>query len=206
MEIFYPFLIAFLLIFFAELGDKTQLLVLSFSTKNKAKSILFGIALGTLFSHGLAILFGSQLGTFNNPVFQFWTKFITYSTFLLFGIFGFLPKNEEINSNEKPSFLSRLSSFKIPCTLLIALCIFIGELGDKTLLASLGLGLEYPNFKLSLLLGCIFGMVCSNILAIFFGKFIQTRLPTSVVQTISNILFLLFGLLGFISLFIFEFI
>ena len=36
MELIYPFLITFTLVFFSELGDKTQLLVLSFSTKNKA--------------------------------------------------------------------------------------------------------------------------------------------------------------------------
>ena len=40
MEIIYPFLITFTLVFFSELGDKTQLLVLSFSTKNKTKNIL----------------------------------------------------------------------------------------------------------------------------------------------------------------------
>ena len=48
MEFLYPFFISFILIFLSELGDKTQLLVLSFSTKDKAKNILFGVALGTL--------------------------------------------------------------------------------------------------------------------------------------------------------------
>ena len=33
MNFIYPFIIAFLLIFVSELGDKTQLLVLSFSSK-----------------------------------------------------------------------------------------------------------------------------------------------------------------------------
>ena len=56
MNFIYPFIISFMLVFFSELGDKTQLLVLSFSTKDKAKNILLGVALGTFFSHGLAIL------------------------------------------------------------------------------------------------------------------------------------------------------
>ena len=72
MELIYPFLITFTLVFFSELGDKTQLLVLSFSTKNKAKNILLGVALGTFFSHGFAILFGSRVAYFSSDTFQFY--------------------------------------------------------------------------------------------------------------------------------------
>ena len=66
MLFFYTLFIAFLLVFFSELGDKTQLIVLSFSAKLKATTILLGVALGSLFSHGIAILFGSFLGNLNN--------------------------------------------------------------------------------------------------------------------------------------------
>ena len=58
MENIYPMLIAFFMIFVSELGDKTQILVMSFSGKQKIATILLGVALGTFFSHGLAILFG----------------------------------------------------------------------------------------------------------------------------------------------------
>ena len=61
---FYAFLISFFIVFCSELGDKTQLLVLSFSTKSKVSSILVGVGVGTFLSHGLAILFGSVLGNF----------------------------------------------------------------------------------------------------------------------------------------------
>ena len=57
MQYFYTFIISFIFIFLSEMGDKTQILVLSFSTQNKTSHILIGIALGTLLSHGLAILY-----------------------------------------------------------------------------------------------------------------------------------------------------
>ena len=81
MEFVYPFLISFMIVFFSELGDKTQLLVLSFSTKDKAKNILLGVALGTFFSHGLAILFGSKVASFQNEAFQFYLQIFTYFSF-----------------------------------------------------------------------------------------------------------------------------
>ena len=40
MEFIYPFFISFLMVFVSELGDKTQLLVLSFSGKDKTFKIL----------------------------------------------------------------------------------------------------------------------------------------------------------------------
>lgn len=49
MEYISPFIIAFTLVFLSELGDKTQLLVLSFSTRDRAKNILLGVAIRHLF-------------------------------------------------------------------------------------------------------------------------------------------------------------
>ena len=78
----------------------------------------------------------------------------------------------------------------------------VGELGDKTLLASMGLGLEYPNCKIALITGAIMGMIVSNSFAILFGKFIANTFSLNVIEVISNILFIIFGLIGFIGLFI----
>lgn len=204
MEFIYPFFISFMLIFLSELGDKTQLLVLSFSTKDKAKNILLGVAIGTFFSHGLAILFGSKIGSFENETFQFYLEIFTYASFLLFGIIGFLPKKEKINheTNSKSSIISRLSHIKLNYIVVIALSIIIGELGDKTFLASLGMGLQYPNYRISLIVGSILGMVSSNSIALFFGKILGNKLKPRFVETLSNILFILFGILGFINLYI----
>ncbi len=201
MELLYPFLITFTLVFFSELGDKTQLLVLSFSSKNKTKNILLGVALGTFLSHGFAILFGSEVAYLSNESFQFYLKIFTYISFLLFGIWGFLPKKtKNSNTSHKSNFLQKFSYLKLNCIFMVAFCILIGELGDKTFLASLSLGFQYPNFKILLILGSILGMVSSNFIAIFCGKLIGHHLRAEWIEFLSNILFILFGLLGFISI------
>lgn len=198
MDLFYPFLVSFILIFISELGDKTQLLVLSFSTKNKAKNILLGVALGSLFSHGIAIFFGSKLGSFQNETFQFYMEIFTYISFLLFGILGFIPEKEDDTSSPKTCFFQKISNFKSNYVFVIALNIALGELGDKTFLASVGLGLQYPNYKLPLVLGVVLGMVASNSIALFFGKFLGNKFNPKLIEFLSNLLFVLFGIVGLV--------
>lgn len=199
MNYIYPFFISFILIFVSELGDKTQLLVLSFSTKDKAKNILLGVTIGTFFSHGLAILFGSKLGDFQNETFRFYSELFTYCSFLLFGFIGFLPQKEKSN-NSKSSILEKITSSKLNYIFIIAISIIIGELGDKTFLASLGMGLQYPKYRISLILGSICGMVASNSIALFFGKILGNKLNPKFIETLSNLLFIIFGLVGLINI------
>lgn len=204
MEFISPFFIAFIIIFFSELGDKTQILVLSFSTRDKATSILLGVALGTFLSHGIAILLGSQISLFGNPIVL---KIITYVSFLFFGVIGFIPEKEKKHNN---SFVNSLNKLYLNCITMVALSIAIGELGDKTLFASIGLGIDYPHFKFSLILGSIFGMVASNSIAIFFGKLLGKKLSKNSIKIFSNFIFITFGLVGLISLtyhyFLFSFL
>lgn len=202
MEFIYPFFISFTIVFISELGDKTQLLVLSFSGKDKTFKILLGVAIGSFFSHGLAILFGSGLALLENEFLHRSIEIITYSSFVLMGFLTILPKKEKLTMEDssKEGLLSKISSLRINYCLLIALCIMIGELGDKTFLASIGLGVQYPNYKLSLILGAISAMVVCDFIAIIFGKFLNKHISESAMQKFSGILFLIFGFIGFISM------
>lgn len=206
MQYIYPFIVSFIFIFLSELGDKTQVLVLSFSTKNKSTNILLGVALGSLLSHGLAITFGSKIGTIDNDNFIFYLKFLTYCTFLIFGIIGFItnkksaPIEKNIGTDSKSHIIKFLSNLTQNCILLVACAIAIGELGDKTFLASIGLGIEHSNFKIPLILGSICGMVASDSIAIFFGKWLGTKFSTRTIDFLSNTIFVLFGIIGIIGL------
>ena len=208
MQFLYTFIISFIFIFFSELGDKTQILVLSLSGKHKAFNILLGVVLGTLLSHGLAITFGSQISNIGNIYFITILKFITYITFLVFGFFGFW-KLKKINdtpistkTHSTSTIIKFINSLTKNCILIVALTIAIGELGDKTFLASLGLGIQYPLYRFSLILGSIFGMVISDSIAIFFGKIISKKVSSNTIDIISNTIFIIFGIVGTLSVLI----
>ncbi len=201
MNFLYSFFIAFSMIFFSELGDKTQLLALSFSSKLKTYVILLGVALGSFLSHGIAIIFGTLLGNLSNPLVHSIVQIITYLSFLLFGIITFIErKNESVDTSiENKNNFSKFSSIAYGYILVIAFSIAIGELGDKTFLASIGLGIGYPNLKLALIMGAVLGMVCSDFLAILFGKFLNTKISSKSMNFLSGILFIIFGTLGLIN-------
>lgn len=202
MDLIYPFFIAFSMVFVSELGDKTQLLVLSFSGKNKTFKILLGVAIGSFFSHGLAILFGSSIHLLDNPLLHILLHLVTYFSFLIMGIFSLFPKKKSGDAidNKKDGIIYKILNLNISCTFIIALCIMIGELGDKTFLASIGLGVQYPHSKIFLILGAICAMVACDFIAILFGKFLNKHVSESAMQKFSGVLFLIFGMVGLFSM------
>ena len=122
----------------------------------------------------------------------------------MFGIIGFLPKKNEALKKESNNnnFLNKSKLLSLNYIFIVAISIVIGELGDKTFLASLGLGIQYFNYKIPLILGSITGMVLSDSLAIFFGKLLGSKISTKFIEFISNCIFLCFGLIGLFLLFI----
>ena len=204
MEYLYTFIISFIFIFLSELGDKTQILVLSFSTKNKTSQILIGVALGTLLSHGIAIVFGSKLGFIENDIFLYYLKLFTYFTFIFFGIFGFIKllkvskKNIKLEKSNKSFLFNFINKFFKTCVFIVACSIAIGEFGDKTFFTSIALGIQYPIYKFSLICGSISGMVASNSIAIFFGKLLSTKISSKFIEILSDIIFIIFGIIGLI--------
>lgn len=196
MENIYPMIIAFLFVFVSELGDKTQILVMTFSVKQKIATILLGVAIGSFFSHGIAILFGSYIGSINNPEVKIVLDIVTNIIFIIFGLIFLFSKDKEKSEVSSKRNLQKIAKRTINYILIIAISIAVGELGDKTFLASIGLGIKYSSYKIALIAGAILGMVTSDLIAIILGKMLSKKIPEEIMKKISGILFIIFGVFG----------
>lgn len=100
--------------------------------------------------------------------------------------------------------MERISALGLNYVIIIAFSIMIGEFGDKTFIASIGLGINYPNHKIGLLIGAILGMIFSNCFAIFLGKFMKNKISENAMEILSGIIFLVFGFIGIFSLYFYN--
>ena len=137
---------------------------------------------------------------FSDTKFQVYLKILTYISFIILGMLELIFREETNHLKNESKLFQKILNSRLNYIFIIAISIMLGELGDKTLLASLGIGIQYPNHKFSLILGSISGMVLSNSVAIFFGKFIKNHLKQNTMKFLSSFLFIVFGLIGLIFL------
>ena len=179
------FIEAFLLVFVAEMGDKSQLLSLAFATKYKLSTVITGIAIGIGLNHGLAIIAGSFISQY---IELDYIRLIAAGIFILFGLLSLrLDYDEEEEEN------SRFKNFGPIIT--IAGTFFIGELGDKTQILAMTMGAIAEN-KLLIFAATFSSMMIVSIIGIFVGRILKKQVPEVTMNIIAAVLFLFFGLNG----------
>lgn len=174
---------AFLFIFMAEMGDKTQILAMTFATQYNVGKVLLGVFIGSLLNHGIAIALGSYLGNMiplNN------VQIIAGVLFVLFGIWGLW----DINDEDKEESTKR----NIGPVLTVSLAFFIGELGDKTQLTAMTLATDAIS-PVFILFGTVTGMIVTSGLGIFVGRKLGEKIPEIWIKISSSFIFMFFGIL-----------
>lgn len=175
------FIQAFLLIFIAEMGDKTQIMAMAFATQFKIKQILIGVWIGSFLNHGLAILLGSMLTQFI-PLEAL--QLVAGVLFIAFGLLSLsIAEKDEAAANAK----------KYGAIFTVALAFFLGELGDKTQLTALTLSTQSTQPFLTLM-GTVFGMVVVSSIGIFVGAKLGNKIPEPVIRIAAFLIFMSFGL------------
>ncbi|TCK98738.1 putative Ca2+/H+ antiporter (TMEM165/GDT1 family) [Natranaerovirga hydrolytica] len=173
---------AFILIFIAEMGDKTQILAMAFATKFPVRKVLMGIFIGSLLNHGLAVLFGNYLSTLI-PISTL--QIIGGLAFIGFALWTLQADDEEEEENIK---------YKFGPIFTVSMAFFIGELGDKTQLTAITLATE-GTFPILILTGTVLGMVLTGGIGILIGKKIGDKIPEITIKIIASSVFMIFGII-----------
>lgn len=186
MEAFWA---SFFVVFLAELGDKTQLIVMAFAVKYNWRSVFLGMTLGIFVVHSLAVAIGSLAGELI-PVHLM--TIIASCLFIGFGVWT-LRGDDEGEDEDEATKSSRFGPL-----LTVAMTFIIGEMGDKTQFAAMTMATQYESWWL-VLCGAVLGMVLADSLGIIAGTFLHRRLPAKKMRYLSAGIFLLFGVAGLLE-------
>lgn len=178
------FLLSLAVIFVAELGDKSQLMAMTFATRYRFWTVIGAITAATalvhLFSVGLGNFVGLALPT--API-----NVLAGIAFVGFGLWTL--RGDELTDDEQAKAeRSSRSAF-----LAVAVAFFLAELGDKTMLATVTLATNNDWF--GIWVGSTVGMVAADALAIGVGALLGKALPAQAIKIGAAVLFFLFGAL-----------
>jgi len=180
----YDFALATIMIFLAELGDKTQLVALMMATRYNARVVLAGVFVATLVVH----VFSAALGNLAGGLLpENWIQFLAGIAFIGFGLWTL--RGDCLDGAECGGYNRIQSPF-----LVVSVVFFIAELGDKTMLSTVTLATS--GSFIPVWLGSTLGMVVSDGLAIWVGKVLGARLPERTVRIGAALIFFAFGIWG----------
>lgn len=178
------FLLSFGVIFVAELGDKSQLMAMTFATRYRFWTVLAGITAATAVVHLVSVAVGSVLGI-NLPTNII--NMVAGAAFLLFGLWTL--RGDELTDDEA----ARAKRTTRSAFLAVAVAFFLAELGDKTMLATITLATAQGWF--GTWIGSTLGMVAADALAIGVGAVLGRNLPEKLIRIGAAVLFFAFGVL-----------
>ena len=177
------------MVFIAELGDKSQFLMIAMASKYKIRDIIIGSAAAICVLNALAIVVGTVLGGFLPTVA---ISLVAGVAFLCFAYMAVGNDDEEHVVSSKNKYGAILTIFGT---------FFLAELGDKTQLTALTLAADSSSggFDITkilfVFLGSSIALFAADILGLLIGYFLGKTLPSGVFAWISFGIFSVFGIL-----------
>ena len=176
-----PLITTFLLIFVAELGDKTLYTVFILSARNPAWPVFIGACAAFVVQGIIALALGTLL-TFLPHVVIGW---LTAAVFVIFGLL-LLFKSEKQEEDGTPA------SSGIRLALTTFTLVFLAEWGDATQIGTATLVAE-TGAPLQVFLGATLGLWVGTGLAVLLGKMLGKRIPAKALRRVAGGLFVVFG-------------
>lgn len=177
------FAVAFGVVFVAELGDKSQLLTLTFAARYRWPVVLLGISIATALLMALSVTVGGLAGAVlpRRPI-----EIVSGLVFLAFAAWTLWDADDDDEGTGAGPSRGRVLPGIIGA-------FAVSELGDKTMLATIALA-STRNLA-GTWAGATLGMIAANSLALVVGDQIGERVPERAVRIGAAVLFAVFGVL-----------
>jgi putative Ca2+/H+ antiporter (TMEM165/GDT1 family) len=176
-------LVSLSVVFVAELGDKSQLMTMTYALRHRWWVVLSGVGIASFMVHGLSVTIGHFLGLSlpQRPI-----AFAAAIAFLLFAVWTW-------REGRKGGDDAKITVAEPRHVLLAVVSSFVlAELGDKTMLATVALASDH-NWA-GVWIGATAGMVLADGVAIVVGAVLHKRLPESFLHGLASVLFAVFGI------------
>ena len=178
------FLKVFFTEFIAEMGDKTQLMLIALTSKYKLRDIILGTAAAILVLNGLAVLAGGLISEF---IPDWLIKTIAALAFLYFAA-STIAVDDDDEEEGSGKLKIKFAPLAVFCTF------FIAELGDKTQLTAITFGAnEGMSAALVVWIGCSLGLFAADILGMLVGYLLKSKTPDGLLNTLAFAIFSIFG-------------
>lgn len=179
---FAALLLSFAVIFVAELGDKSQLMAMTFALRHRWWVVLTGITVATTAVHLISVAVGHYLGA---ALPTHLLSILAGVAFVLFGLWTL--RGDRLSDDEA----TRAQRSTAPAVFAVTSAFLLAELGDKTMLATVTLAAD--NDWVGVWIGSTLGMVAADALAILVGALAGKHLPQRFIQLTAAALFFVFG-------------
>lgn len=187
-------IVAFGVVFLAELGDKTQLLALGFGARHSLRQVVLGLLVGYGIASLLAVAVGGVLGATlpERPI-----EVVGGFIFLGFAVAAFLDDDDE--EGDGLSKASRVALLRSSVVASIGFAILVAEMGDKTQIATATLASQ--RSAVGTWLGATLGETASGMVGALAGTLIGDRISPQRLKIASAVLFAAFGIVMILGVF-----
>ncbi|MBR1845747.1 MAG: TMEM165/GDT1 family protein [Oscillospiraceae bacterium] len=169
--------------FIAELGDKTQLLMVAMTSRFKLRDIILGSAAAILVLNALAVGVGAVI-----------SQFIPGSVIKIIAALAFFYFAWSTLKGDDEDEEARDGKANVPPILTVFGTFFLAELGDKTQLTAIAFaaneGLEHA---IAIWLACSIGLFAADLLGMLLGHLLKSKLPEGFLDKLAFVIFAVFG-------------
>lgn len=180
------------IVFLAELGDKSQLMSMAFATRYRARQVILGAIVAALGINLVSVAIGQLLGGFLASAGP-WLGIAAGALFVAFAVWSWFFEGDDEDEDEVMAEVEKdtAKGRGKAAWLVVATAFVVAELGDKTMLATAALALQYE--WLPVWLGSSVGLALASSAGVLLGAALGRFLSGETVAKVSAGLFAVFG-------------